>query len=278
LKTRFIHFAGSTVAILYEGNAAADLLDFLFRHVQFGEEMTTPHLTFRLVCHQSTNVWQLSQGNTWQRQSKSGGEIARQLVEQVCYHLTDRCTGGLVLHAAGLAWHGQGIIFPGQTGTGKSSLAAWLLRREFSYLTDELVFVPWQSNMFEAFPRPLNLKAAARPTLYKQLGLIEQDASILSSQGVDLVQPSYLSKNDVLHQSSLACIIFPHYQPEAAFGLRPFSKAETGLHLMQCLVNARNLPEHGFTEVTRLAHNIPAFQLIYNDFDQLGGKIEGLLS
>jgi hypothetical protein len=38
---------------------------------------------------------------------------------------------------------------------------------------------------------------------------------------------------------------------------------------MGCLINARNLPEHGFLEVTRLARTVPAFSLRYGDFAQL---------
>lgn len=35
---------------------------------------------------------------------------------------------------------------------------------------------------------------------------------------------------------------------------------------MQCLINARNLPEHGFPNVTNLARSIPVFQMVYDDF------------
>jgi len=57
--------------------------------------------------------------------------------------------------------------------------------------------------------------------------------------------------------SSLSLIIFPQYLPGGDFTTRSLSKAETGLELMQCLINARNLPEHGFPEVVRLAKRVP---------------------
>ena len=32
---------------------------------------------------------------------------------------------------------------------------------------------------------------------------------------------------------------------------------------MQCLVNARNLPDHGFAEVVRLAREVPAHAALF---------------
>ncbi|MFN8459220.1 MAG: hypothetical protein U0401_31985 [Anaerolineae bacterium] len=58
--------------------------------------------------------------------------------------------------------------------------------------------------------------------------------------------------------------------------LRPLSQAQAGLALMQCLLNARNLPEHGFPEVTRLIRQVPAYHLGYSHFGQLEGQIEQL--
>jgi hypothetical protein len=45
---------------------------------------------------------------------------------------------------------------------------------------------------------------------------------------------------------------------------------------MEGLINARNLEEHGFPEVARLARLIPAYELTYGAFEQIEGKIEGL--
>jgi hypothetical protein len=64
-------------------------------------------------------------------------------------------------------------------------------------------------------------------------------------------------------------ILFPHYQPGASLNWRPLTKAQAGLHLMECLVNARNLPDHGFAEVARMAKMAPAYRLEYSRFDQL---------
>ena len=42
------------------------------------------------------------------------------------------------------------------------------------------------------------------------------------------------------------------------------------------LVNARNLPDHGLSEVARLAQVAPAYRMSYADFGQIGERLEAL--
>jgi hypothetical protein len=43
--------------------------------------------------------------------------------------------------------------------------------------------------------------------------------------------------------------------------------------LIDTVVNARNLPEHGMPELARLARLVPAQQLVYHDFTQLADQL-----
>jgi hypothetical protein len=78
----------------------------------------------------------------------------------------------------------------------------------------------------------------------------------------------------VLKGAALFYLVYP--EP----GLRPMSDMDILVpesELMQCLVNARNLPEHGFPEVARLVKRVPAYKMSYAHFDQLGECIESML-
>ena len=49
--------------------------------------------------------------------------------------------GWFGLHAAGLVWRGNGVLLVGRSDSGKSTLAYSLVRRGWSYLTDDAVLV-----------------------------------------------------------------------------------------------------------------------------------------
>lgn len=45
------------------------------------------------------------------------------------------------VHAAGLSWHGRGLVLPGTSGSGKSTLAVALARAGFGFLGDDALFL-----------------------------------------------------------------------------------------------------------------------------------------
>lgn len=277
MPTRFINFAGSTLALEYSGPRAARIIEFLYRHIP--DESNTPsHLTYRLVTCDKSDRMILYRGNTLIYEGHSEADLASLLLGDTCYHLANQSQGGLLFHAAGLAWRGKGLILPGVIGAGKSTLAAWLLTKGFDYLTDELVFVPQGSDTFQAFTRPLNLKAPARSVLQRQFDFGGQSHFILNGPQFDLIPPTVFNPANKLSEPPLSLIIFPRYLPEGDFELRSLTKAQTGFELMHCLVNARNLPEHGFPEVTRLAKMVPAYKMTYANFGQIGEDVETLLT
>jgi len=104
-----------------------------------------------------------------------------------------------------------------------------------------------------------------------------QAGHILSSPQADLVPPFLLQPASPQSEAALNFIIFPCYRANTPFELRRLSGAQAGLTLMKSLINARNLPEHGFSEITRLARRIPAYTLSYSSFDQIGARIRDLL-
>ena len=72
-----------------------------------------------------------------------------------------------------------------------------------------------------------------------------------------------------MEETHLDAIVFPRFTEGSALNASPLSRAETGLGLMAGLINARNLPGHGFAEATRIARAIPAWRLEYGGFAQL---------
>lgn len=268
MATRLISFANSAIAIEYNGPQLNQVIHFLYGHLPAGSSIL-PQLTYRCTRENGSGCFRVYRDNTLCYEMADPATLAEWLLNDSLYHLARASSGGLLLHAAGMAWQGQGLLLPGATGAGKSSLAAWLLTRGCDYQTDELVFVGLGSDTMQGFTRPLCLKHSARDILQKHFGLEEGAAGILSATHGILVSPIRLRPASVVSTPPLHLIIFPHYRPDDDFEWRPLSSAQAGLALMQCLINARNLPGYGFSEITRLARAVPAYVLGYSNFEQV---------
>jgi hypothetical protein len=271
-----VSFAGRSVAIQHHDPLSSDIVEFLYRDVPC-EPGILPRVTLRLDASDPGGMFVLRRDELVLYEGRCQGTLATALLGETAYQLVDDSREGLLFHAAALAWHGGGLLLPGQSGAGKTTLATWLTGEGFDYLTDELVFVAKGATSLHAFTRPLNLKREALPFLKDRWRADANAHPVIATPEGVLASALHFNPMTSPTVPELHLIIFPRYQPHAPFFLRPLSKAERGMQLLACLVNARNLPEHGFAEVTRLARHVPAYAMTYGNFAQLGGRIETLL-
>ncbi len=275
-QQRSVSFAGSTVAIQYRGERPTAIVDFLYRHAP-GQSSLPPHVTYRLTAdRRSDQLFLYRDGRLFYRNS-SDGAVAEILLGDSCHNLAKESRGGLLFHAAALAWEGQGILLPGGMGAGKTTLAAWLAAKGLEYLTDELVFIPDGAERMQAFTRPLNLKHPSIHALDKCIDFSKLSDSILCNAHSCLVPHTLIGAGDAPAQVPIRLVLFPQYARCAEPALTALSSAQAGLDLMRCFVNARNLSGHGFREIARLARLAPAYRLRYSCFEQIEGQIESLL-
>jgi len=67
-------------------------------------------------------------------------------------------TSSLLVHAGAVVHRGRALLFPGESGTGKSTMTAACVRAGMPYLTDEMVVFDLQDDAhITAWPRPLML-------------------------------------------------------------------------------------------------------------------------
>lgn len=264
--TRQITFAGSTVTLESRGAAAHQVAALLLANLgPANQTAAASHWTLRLVGEESLQVYA---GPTGTPLELVDDDHAVAVVRRLGYYLADQSKDGLLFHAAALSWHAHGLLLPGGTQAGKTTLSAWLLTQGFSYLSDELVYLPQGSAVMQAFSRPLNLRLKSLAALQAELAL--ELTALTPSDGMNtLIAPSCLGAATVQAQANLKLIIFPCYAPEQPLRFTRLAKAEAALRLMEGLVNARNLAHHGFPDVTRLVREVPAYALSYSCFRQL---------
>ncbi len=266
--SRTVSFAGSSVAVEYDehhGSPGARIVDVLFSAMSQGEH-PEPHATFCILWDEAGGRRvALQRGATVLYEGESPATLATLLLNAVTEHLAAECRRGVLIHAAALGWRGRAVILPGRTGAGKTTLAAWLMKQGFDYLGDELVYIPDRELTVQSFPRPLAIKAAGLPLVGRLLDLDKHAAQMIAAPETTLIPPKLLRFGTPVSQLQAAVTLSFQFQQNARFSLQALSKAEAGLVLMGCLVNARNLPGHGFGAVARLAREVPARKMVYGD-------------
>jgi hypothetical protein len=276
MRTRRVSFANSSLSIEYHGARSASIVDFLYRHIPAGDSIP-PCVTYRLIDGDQAGQLALYRDARLLYQGTHEAEVAELLLGDSGYHLAAASHDGLLFHAGALAWGDNGLLLPGGIGAGKTTLTAWLATRSLDYLSDEMAFVPRGSDGMQCLTRPLNLKSASRSALRRYLDIDRHDGQVLSRSHGDLISPTLLTSHIRSGETPVGLIVFPHYRPAGEFEWRPLSRAQAGLALMECLVNARNLPDHGFHQVARLARTAPAYRISYASFEEIGERIETAL-
>ena len=210
-------------------------------------------------------------------EGRDAGTLAERWLGAVSHELATHSSGGLLLHAGALALPGAGgiALLPGGIGAGKTTLALHLARRGLGYRSDEMAFVPAGSTDAQPCLRPLNLKRGSFAALAGAMDLTPGPRILANPQGC-LLDPTLLGAPADATALPVRLLLFPRFEAGAPFSLEPLGKARAGLGLMECLVNARNLPGHGFPEAAGLAASAPAWSLRYSSFEQLA-PLEGLL-
>ncbi len=276
-RQRLVTFAHSAVTVETEGARADRIVDFLFRDVP-SDDRIAPHVMLRVAEPIRPEKLAVFRDYTSIFESESDAELAEYLLGDVTIALADKSQGGLVFHAGALVWHGHGVLVPGAIGAGKTTMTAWLVSRGLDYLTDEMVWVPTGTDVIHGFTRPLNVKKPSRAALRDVFDFEKHAGEILGSTGMDLIPPAVLKPNNVLSTPRIGLIVLPNYQPRSELEIQQLTKAQAGFALLETLVNARNLSEHGFREAARLARLAPAYRIRYSHFEQIREPLEDLLA
>lgn len=260
----------------WRGRAAARLVNFLFRDMPPARS-AAPHVKLTLLPGAKPDRFELQRNDETLSADCTPGAAVDLLISEAIFHLADRATGGMVIHAAAVAAPAGAVLLPGKSGAGKSTLTAWLLRRGFRYLTDELVYIPAGTRRLHALTRPVHIKHPALPVVHGFTPALKRHESrLVTSPQATLIPHRLLNRRHVANRARLARIVFPEFQRGADFELTRLSPAQAGMALMGCLINARNLAGHGFPEASRVARLAPAWRLVYGAVEQLDERLLSL--
>lgn len=272
---RVLSYAGAEVAVSWTGEDAAGIAAFLFNGLPAARADAAPVSRIDARPGAARGSFSLRRDGTPLWDGDDLGALAEIWLGMASHDLAFHSRGGLLLHAAALATPAGGVLLPGNAGSGKTTLALWLALRGAGLRTDELVFAPDGAPEVVPCPRPLNLKRASLPAL---AGLFDPAAvgeAVVEGPLGFLVARAALSPGEPEGPLPASLAVFPRYDAGATeASLLPLTPGEAAVALMECNVNARNLPGHGLKEAARLAAGVRGWRLRYANFGQLGPVLD----
>ncbi len=272
-----LSFGCSTVSIHYDSGEALEFLTLLFVDIPCSKPTIDDVPVLVLGRLADSDDYALTFGNDQLFRGPLGVSCAAVLFDLVIYHLLNNEDGGIALHAGAVRRRGRVIILPGQSGAGKSTLTAWLTAHGCSYLTDELIFLPEHDpDRIQFFSRPVCLKSATVSEI-KRLLEKEHISDILEDNYGAIVPHRRLNPDFSSIPSRPELMLLPAYQAGSSLSVERLSPARLCMSLMNCHVNARNLENHGFNEIVRIARLVPAYRVTYGDFQGIGEALDELL-
>lgn len=141
------------------------------------------------------------------------------------------------IHAGTVAFGNQLVLLPGESGTGKTTLVATMLRAGATYFSDEFAVVD-RDGFIHPYPRPLRLRTASNEERLKP-------AALGAATGNGRCRPRLL--------------LFAPYAPDAVVAPQPLSPGVTLLRLLAHSPSAPARPAETLTALRKLADAAPAW-------------------
>jgi hypothetical protein len=137
--------------------------------------------------------------------------------------VAERAPERVFVHAGAVAYRGRGIVIPGRSFSGKSTLVAELVRAGASYYSDEYAVLDKQG-LLHPFARPISIR---RPRPQPNVGV-----SVESLGGTIGVEPV-----------PVGMIVATGYKPDATFNPESRSSGQGMLALLAHAARTRDEPE-----------------------------------
>lgn len=186
----------------------------------------------------------------------------------------------LMLHSAAVARRGHAIVMPAMPGSGKSTLCAAMMLRDWRLLSDEFGLIrPEDPTLaLHPLPRVIPLKNASIEVIrnFSEDAILGPTFPKTRKGDVAHVAPTAQSQLRWADTAKPALLLFPRYRAGAMTELAPLNAAEAFMHLASNSFNYRLEGERGFRALTAMAKRCPAYRLSYSDLDQAIGRINSL--
>jgi len=193
-------------------------------------------------------------------------EIVPVLVGVTFSRIAESLTDKLLFHAAVVEKNHRAILFPGQAGSGKTTLAATLARMGYQFFADELALLDPQSGLIAPLPLPMSIKPGAVSVLSIWYPEIMQLPVYTRADGKEVaILPPVLDRSlDLNERVEPAAIIFPRYDWSAFGQIVEIGKTAAITRLVSLCSSSRQLVEQDIAAMVRLVDSVPCYEAMYS--------------
>lgn len=178
-------------------------------------------------------------------------------------------------HAGAVGRAGKTLLLPGQSGVGKSTLSAYLVRHGFTYLGDDLIALAEADWSLRPLPTCLSLKSGAWPiltALYPEI----PDLPIVRCHGREVRYVELRPAREAGDAPSI--VLFSRYAKDGDRRLRRLAALETMTHLIETGTDlSRPATRTTLAELLRFVEVTPAYEMSYSSHPGAMNVIESLL-
>ncbi len=180
----------------------------------------------------------------------------------------DEADAMVLLHASAVRLAERVAVFPAASNSGKSTLAAGMVRAGLGYLTDEAVAVDLATGAVTAYPKPVSLDPGSWPLFADLEPHIEGETEpfFLNEWHLD---PSSLHPDALRHHPAtrIVLVAFPRYVAGGPTRFEPLSRAEGLLLLLQNSFNMSTAGGPGLAVLAGIAASAHVVRLTVGDLE-----------
>ncbi len=232
---------------------------------------SAPDIHFRVI--ERANGFSIFRDRSCISQEASLGETRVRLLQEIVLSCRERdCLA--VFHAGACGSNSRCVIFPASTQAGKTTLAAVLMNKGWTFYADDSVLLERDTLSVPVMPFSLTVREGSWNLLFPRFPELQQ-APVASRDGQRV---RFLTPAGMNHDCSgqAAAMVFVQFDPGGANQIRSLDILQTLLRLQETTFWVAH-DEQSIRSLLDWLQATPCFSLCYSDVDQAAAIIGDLI-
>jgi len=217
---------GNILEIRYQDKEIGVMLDNVLAHLSSVSEPEIDTHLLVVPTKKQANCWSIYAGKTLVFPQVKKESVLPHLLQLIFDLSCKALAENFLFHAAVITRNSRAVLFPAHVGSGKTTLAAMLAKKDFQFFSDELAVIDIETFQVWPFLMPMSIKPGSLATLAPEYPELETLAVYFRPDGkfVRYLRPPAESLPEMNESASVAALVFPQYREGTDNRIIPLSK------------------------------------------------------